>query len=260
MTQDLTEILEQWPYDPEHTMRIIVAADGRSVLQVRLPLGLEQYELEGRPDGARPYGKPTVVDAIKAQREQYVGTNGTDDGFVIQHDDCVALQNEGVLFYYRYLMLFQLNDFARVARDTGHNLALCGLLEKYCDNDEDRDAVLQFKPYIVRMNATARAMERIRSDAQSEAEQILIGAIEQIESMPEVDSPAFQFEKVRSLTYLRSAIEQIEHHDSTNPVEILRQELDEAVREENYERAAELRDRIRAMSAGDAEHSADDEY
>ena len=54
MKHDLSQLLHDWPYDPEHTMRIVTAGDGRSVLQVRLPLGIEQYELEGRPDGHEP--------------------------------------------------------------------------------------------------------------------------------------------------------------------------------------------------------------
>ena len=51
---DLRQILKAWPYDPEHDARIVRGDDGRELLQVRTPLGIEQYEMDGRPDGLRP--------------------------------------------------------------------------------------------------------------------------------------------------------------------------------------------------------------
>jgi len=246
MGQDLTQLLSDWPYDPDNTTRIITAEDGRSVLQVRLPLGLEQYELEGRPDGSQPMGKPTVVDIVEDQLAAYVQEHGADDGFLIDHEEAVLLQNEGVLFYYRYLLLFQMNDFSRVSRDTEHNLRLARLLEKYCENDSDRNAVLQFKPYIVRMNAMARAMMAVQNDMKETAAEVIDGAVEEIEQMADIDSPAFHFEKVRSVNYLRSALKQI-HDKQPDPVKRLEEELERAVEDENYERAAELRDQIRNM-------------
>ena len=53
---DLRAILAAWPYDPDDDARIVRGDDGREILQVRTPLGIEQYELEGRPDADRPHG------------------------------------------------------------------------------------------------------------------------------------------------------------------------------------------------------------
>ncbi len=247
MSEDLTDFLRGWEYDPEQTMRIIQAGDGRKVLQVRLPLGVEQYELDGRPDGVRPRGYETALDELEHKLEQYRYDSGSAEAFRIAHDDAVRLQNEGVLFYYRYLMLFQMSDFDRVARDTDHNLRLCRLLEQHCDNEEDRNAVLQFRPYIIRMNAMSRAMMSLNDELQQVAEHILNSAIEEIEALPELEAPAFQFERIRSLNYLRSATKQLSQV-SPSPVAKLERELKEAVAEEDYERAAELRDRIREIS------------
>jgi hypothetical protein len=172
------------------------------------------------------------------------------------------LQNEGVLFYYRYLLLFQSNDFERTARDTEHNLRLCRLLERYCPDEDDRNAVLQFKPYILRMNAMARAMTAVKQGMGAVARQILEGGIAEIDGLEDIDSPAFRFEKVRSANYLRSTLSRLADGeldvdgDSTGggeeewgEVTALEQELEQAVEEENYERAATLRDRIRELSS-----------
>lgn len=253
MSQDLSSFLASWPYDPEDTTRIVEAADGRRVMQVRLPLGIEQYELDGRPDGTRPFGRETVLDEIEHRLGEFVAHFGSDGEFVLEKDSTALLQSEGVLFYYRYLLLFQLNDFRRVRRDTEHNLRICDLLERYAQADEDKKMVLQYKPYILRMNAMSRAMIAVEQHMKDTAVGILQESIEAIEAMEDVDTPAFQFEKIRSLNYLRSAIEQVAEHptaeqDAPPPRLKLERELEEAVEEEDYERAALLRDRIRGLA------------
>lgn len=246
MKKDLTRLLSEWPYDSESTTRVIEADDGRSVLQVRLPLGIEQYELVGRPDGERPFGKQSVLDEMESRLTEHIMKYGTDDGFELSHEDCDLLHSEAILFYYRYLLLFQINDYDRVAADTLHNLKMCRLFESYCASDEDRDAVVQYKPYIVRMNAMARAMKAMRRREKRTAASIIEEAIEDIEAMEDLESPAFQFERIRSANYLKSALKQL--GPGVAPVEsVLKEELDKAVREEDYERAAELRDRIRTI-------------
>jgi hypothetical protein len=280
MKQDLSHLLHEWPYDPEHTMRIITADDGRSVLQVRLPLGIEQYELEGRPDGAQLEGFPTYVNKIEERLRSYIVDNGSDLGFQITKHDAGELQREGALFYYRYLLLFQLNHHLRVIRDTEHNLHLCDLLERYCEDEEGRNAVLQFRPYILRMNAAARALAARAGEIDGDPARIIDETLDIIHDLDEIDTPAFQFERVRSTNYLRvlkrkltrgsasgdvaqtdpSDDAQTESHSNETEAEprgtgrtlaLLRQELSNAIDDEEYERAAEIRDRIRRLQDAD---------
>ena len=64
--------------------------------------------------------------------------------------------------------------------------------------------------------------------------------------MHEIDTPAFQFERVRSLNYLKATLKQI-HEKKASPADGLKVELQSAIDEEDYERAAALRDRIREL-------------
>lgn len=268
---DLTPLLQMWPYDPEQTVRIIVAEDGRSVMQVRLPLGIEQYEMEGRPDGARPYGFASILDRTEDRLRRHIVDTGGDAGFYIKPKEAGELQAEGVLFYYRYLLLFQLQYFDLVIRDTEHNLHLCDILERYCENEDARNAVLQFQPYIIRMNAAARAMSIGRGDQSGDFHLVVEEAVRRIEELQEIDSPAFQFERIRSVNYLRTLarkldkgnVDDLEGEDEeTGPMEApdsesssdrrtrLEQELQEAVNSEDYERAADIRDALRRERFG----------
>ena len=84
MSADITDILREWEYDSDNQIRIVQADDGRQVLQVRQPLGIEQYELDGRPDGKRPYGRETALEEFQSRRENYVTSHGSDAGFAHQ--------------------------------------------------------------------------------------------------------------------------------------------------------------------------------
>jgi hypothetical protein len=248
MDFDLNELLNDWNYDPENATRIVKLPGGRSVIQVRLPLGVEQYEMDGRPDGVRPFGSDNYLEIVKQRRITHISDRGSDEGFEIGHEDLLSLQNEGLLYYYRYLLLFQLRDFERVIRDTEHNLELSDLTQKYCSDDEDRAAIFQYKPYILRMNAISKVMKNLEEVPQTDSLGVLQGAIDEINNLPEIDSPTFQFERVRSVNYLKSALRQIEN-SNPDPVEELKKELDLAVEEENYERAAEIRDKMRDLAS-----------
>ena len=128
---DLSEFFRSWKYDSDNQIRIIKADDGREVLQVRQPLGVEQYELDGRPDGLTPEGRSSYLEVFQERLERHLAANGSEEGFALSHEDFLLLQSEGLLYYYRYLVLFQIGDFERTARDTDHNLALCELVEKH---------------------------------------------------------------------------------------------------------------------------------
>lgn len=246
MSDDLTHVLASWQYSPEHNVRIIEADDGRQVLQVRLPLGIEQYELDGRPDGGKPLGQDTYLDVLKERLDLWREEHGSDRGFALSEEDVSLLQGEGVLFYYRYLMLFQMNDFLRVERDTAHNLQLASFFEKYVENEENRNAVLQFKPYIIRMHAMARAMKLVERMHHDDALAVLQSAVDHIESLPTIDTPAFSFERLRSINYIRESMKQISEREP-NEERKLQDELQSAVENENYERAAQIRDRLRDL-------------
>jgi hypothetical protein len=234
-------------------------------MQVRLPLGVEQYEMDGRPDGAQPYGFPSALDRTQDRLRRHIVETGSDAGFLITTTEAAELQSEGVLYYYRYLLLFRLGHYDLVIRDTDHNLHLCDLLERYCQSEEARDAVLQFQPYILRMNAAARAIAIERGELSGDFHEVIETTIQRIGELEEIDSPAFQFERIRSVNYLRTLARKLDAEPDASDVpdatdesdqiasrmitgddrSRLQHELQEAVDAEDYERAARIRDTLR---------------
>ena len=68
MRRDIDDALQDWPFEPEPgevIAREVRARDGRTVLQIRVELGLYQLEVEGRPDGLRPHQFTTYLDYLR---------------------------------------------------------------------------------------------------------------------------------------------------------------------------------------------------
>ena len=252
MSKEITDALDGWEYDPDNTIRYIDTPDGRHLLQVRSPMGIEQYQLEGRPDGAKPFGRESVLDELEARIAQFVEEHGEDSGYNINHDDFVTLQNESAIFYFRYLLLFQIGDYQRSARDTEHNLQLCGLVERYCTNKEDRKSLLQYKPYILRVNALSRMMVHLSKNEKTDALEILDTALKMIEAMPNIGTKIFDIERKRSSEQLRKTHKQLQEY-KIGVLDKLESELQEAVEGEDYERAVELRDKITQLRERETE-------
>ena len=243
---DIRDLLYEWPYDPDNTVRIVPCADGRDVLQVRTPVGLEQYELEGRPDGMRPHNSETAYAYYHARLERLKAA-GEEDEFRLNHIECSELFEEGVLFYFRYLHLFQLKEWTLTVRDTTRNLRVFDFVHKYAQRKEDRLHLEQWRPYILRMNTISRAMVEAEEHAYDRALRILRDGIEQIEELTLIDNPTFNEERDRSVQALRDTIAQIEKARPLSEVEQLEKQLRDAIESQSFERAAELRDQLRNL-------------
>ncbi|MEM7392729.1 MAG: hypothetical protein AAF492_10310, partial [Verrucomicrobiota bacterium] len=103
MNKDISQILRAWEYNPnEVSARWIKAEDGAQKIQMRLDLGIFQMEAEGRPDGTRPRGYPSLLDYYRSIEKT---ASPGHSALKLDAEACGALQQESVQFYYRYLAL-----------------------------------------------------------------------------------------------------------------------------------------------------------
>jgi len=254
MSDDIGHILSEWEFSEDRAVRKIVGDDGKAKLQVRLPLGIEQYEMDGRPDGARPNGYGSFLEYYESRLRAHRVDQSADEDYSLSHGDCRKLADEGLIYYYRYVLFFQIGDYIRTVRDTQRNLRMFDFVSAYAADQSDRIGLEQYRPYIIRMNRVARALLAIESGRYTDATREVDEAVQQIGRLEEIDAPAFSFEKQRSLTILRNMRKELEEKRPRTVGERLEDQLADAVRAENYERAAALRDRLRELerSAEDA--------
>lgn len=247
---DITDILNEWPYDPGASVRKIAADDGRELIQVRTPLGIEQYELEGRPDGERPYGCESVLEHVEARLLEHKARFGSADTFELERADVVELQQEGVLYYYRYLVCFQIGEHEITARDAERNLRMFDLVRSHCKDSETVNDSEQYRPYVLRMATAARSLMAVGEADHGTARRVIEEAIQVIKDMPEVPRSTFRYEKKRSLAILRGMRKALPKTHAPTQREVLERELAQAVHDENYESAADIRDRLKQLSPG----------
>jgi hypothetical protein len=243
---DLRRVLQSWPYDPDDDARFARGEDGRELLQVRTPLGLEQYETEGRPDGARPHGMESLLE-YQLQRLAKAKAQNRERDFALAPKECGELFNEGTLYYFRYVRLFQLKDWKRTVRDTMRNLQVFDLVRRYARREEDQQFLEKWRPYIIRVNSTAAVMLELERQSYDKALRLVNEAVERLEKLEEMDDETFRFEQERSLVALRELAAQIQKNRPMTELEQLENQLHRAIERQEFERAAQLRDRIRAL-------------
>ena len=247
MSVDIGAVLQDWPYDPAQNVRKVVGDEGRPKLQVRLPLGIEQYELTGRPDGQRPENEESYFHFHRQRLAGHVAAGKAASDFMLGEDDCAKLREEAILYYFRYLLCFQIGEYANVERDTERNMEVFRFVDMYAERDEDRTALSQYWPYIIRIHAMARAISCAQDGRPERASRLLRDAVQQINALDELENQVFALEKMRSLGVLQEMLEQMESKEPPSETELVRGRLMAAIESENYERAAQLRDLLRSM-------------
>ena len=153
----LRSFLESWPYDAENNVRVARGADGREIILVRQLMGLEQYEIDGRPDGRRVHGMESFFDFHHARINAAKQSNAAD-AFDLSVEDCAELFQEAISYYQRLILLFQLKDWTRVERDAARNLRLIDFIKHYARCEEDRVQLDHWRPEIARISAVGHAM------------------------------------------------------------------------------------------------------
>ncbi len=252
MDYDIGPILEQWRHKPgEVTVRRITGCDGRPKIQMRLDLGLLQMDLEGRPDRRQPHGCESLLAYHQGRLDRYKQANGVELGFELSSKDCKALREEAVMYYYRYLSLFILGQYADVVRDTKRNLEVFDICHRFAARKTDRLALEQYRPYVLMMNTRARVQLAIDNDRLSEAAQICREGINHIrEFFKQMAKPELA-EQCSELDILHSVHEEIADKLPADPADALHADLNKALEREHYEKAAELRDKLRGLNRSD---------
>lgn len=79
MNPDISEILDKWPYESgKINARLVKGKDGQPRIQVRLDLGVLQMHTDGRPDGQRPFGYPSLLEYFESKLDDARGNSAPD--------------------------------------------------------------------------------------------------------------------------------------------------------------------------------------
>ena len=249
--RDIAPLLKGWDYESGTiNVRKITGGDGTPKLQMRLDLGLLQMDLVGRPDGARPHGCESLLAYFQGRLDRHRRENdGEESGFALSPEQCQMLREEAVMYYHRYLSLFVLRDYAGVVRDTARNLKVLDLCGKFAVEQDDQLVLEQYRPYIVMMHARAAASVKLAAGEFDDALRIVRRGLRRIKRFYARFGHAEAYAESGEARVLRKLLRRVKSKIPVDPLTKLRRDLDSAVDDERYERAAELRDEIEAMTA-----------
>ncbi|MCO6043550.1 UvrB/UvrC motif-containing protein [Aeoliella sp. ICT_H6.2] len=257
MSPDIDPILREWAFQPEEvTVRSIRADDGTERIQLRLDLGILQMHVDGRPDGQRVNDCESWLDYHRQQQEQHDQANPDAARYLLEPEDCVELLREGVQYYHRYLSFWHLGRYELCARDTSRNLALFRFVRNHARNDRDKLQFDQWRPYVTMMHARAVATPLVDLEEWEAAINVIDAGIRGLEEFLGDYGQENQADRLGELQYLRRWRKDVvtksggggeDDDESLDPVEQVRSQLEEAIAEERYEEAADLRDQLRRL-------------
>ncbi len=237
--QDIDHILKNWPFDPTSINVRSVRIGERSVIQLRLDMGLLQMEILGRPDGKRPHGETTYFDYLRKQRDQKPGR------FQLTEEQCAEVDREFVQFYHRRVCWLHMREFDRAVRDAEHTLGLMDFCKAYSPDEEWTISHEQYRPFVLYHRTQARALAILESDVENSGELAIeevakgLEEIRQLFIEYEAEDKFDEDELVIQLREFQQSLRSRYKIDKT-----LSEQLSEAIAEENFELAAKLRDQI----------------
>jgi hypothetical protein len=248
VSDDLSKILDQWPYEPgKINVRMIEGDDGEPRIQLRLDLGIMQLRTSGRPDGLRPQGFESLLELHEARHDEYVAEHGSAAGFVLNEEECRDLREEAVQYYHRYVCLMVLEDYDGVVRDTTRNLRVLDLCAKFAETEGDRMMLEQFRPYITMMRARALASQAIKDNEPKAAIHAIDQGLEALRQyFSDMDQPDL-FDKSNEVQVLKGMKETLTPKLPVSQRAELKARLAQAIKQENYELAAILRDELKSI-------------
>lgn len=240
--QDIDDLLNDWPYEPGVlSARMVTAADGRKVLQMRVEMGLLQMEISGRPDGQRPHDEETYLDYL-VRRALAEGPR-----FSIQQHDRKELDREFVQYYHRRVCWLALREFRRAIDDANHTLALMDFVHQHCQDDDWVFSHDQYRPFVLMHRTQAAALAEVEEGQPESAVEIIGEGLEEIgrafAQLGET-APLHEEQILGELGNLQETIRREYRIGRT-----LREQLADAVAAEQFELAARLRDEIRRRAA-----------
>jgi hypothetical protein len=241
MDCDIDRILRGWDLQPGIMQaRQVTAHNGRSVVQIRLDMGVLQLEVSGRPDGQRPHGFPTYFDYLRDVAGRKVRQKRE---FKLSATQCTESDREFVQFFQRRVAWLALREFDRAIADADHTLAFMDFVRDHAPNEEYRMAHEQFRGFVLfhrAQAAAARAVENNDAEAAIDAVREGLNRIREFLAEHELTESDEEDSFVQELTKLEQSLRELHGIDET-----LEEQLAKAVANEQYETAARLRDAIK---------------
>ncbi len=245
MSQDIDAALRGWDYKPGVPQaRMVQARDGRQVIQMRVDLGILQLETTGRPDGTRPHGHVTYFDYVKHQARV---AERAGHAFTLSEEQCGEADREFIQYYHRRICWLALRNYGRAVADADHTLAFMDLVKEHSPSEEYTQAHEQYRGFVAFHRTQAAAALAVERDDPESAVNAVQAGLEKLRAFFAAFEAEEQMEEDGMVQQLRKMEKALRSQYDIGAT--LEEQLKEAVAAEDYERAARIRDAMKAKKA-----------
>jgi hypothetical protein len=239
--QDIDFILEGWEYKPGMVQaRLVQAPGGRQVIQMRVDLGLLQLESVGRPDGVKPHGQSTYLGYL---REQARLAERNKTKFVLTDEQCQEADREFVQYYHRRICWLALRHYQKAVADSDHTLAFMDFVKRYSPSEDYTQAHEQYRGFVLFQRTQAAAALQAENQHPDRAVDEVREGLERLREFFAAHDLEEQMDEDGMVQHLRRVEERLREEYGIKST--LAEQLAEAVDQEDYERAARLRDELK---------------
>ena len=232
----LDDFFSDWEFNPTTlNVRLTKGKDGRDVIQMRVDLGIMQLETTGRPDGQ-------PIEECETYLEFLQNRSLSDPDFRIDEDQCNEVDREFMQFYHRRICWLRLQYYPRAVMDADHTLLLMDLCEKVSDDEEWNGSHEQYRPFVLFHRTQAAALGALEENSAEEAVQEINLGLETMRKFFAKHDAEEHFDSDELVVRLAELRESLRNEYEVG--QTLKERLTEAVEQEQYELAAQLRDEL----------------
>jgi hypothetical protein len=232
----LDDILQEWTFDPSTlNVRLVKGKDGRDVIQMRVDMGVLQLETTGRPDGTHFRDSETVLEYLQLQ-------NLEDPDRVLTEAECGEVDREFMQFYHRRICWLRLQYYHRAVMDADHTLRLMDLSGEMSPDEEWTAAHEQYRPFVVFHRTQAEALGELEENTAEESIQAINSGLDTMRDFFAKHDAEEHFDEDELVVRLVELRESLRSEYAVG--QTLKEQLNAAVEQEQYELAAQLRDEL----------------
>jgi hypothetical protein len=241
VNQDIDYVMEGWDYKPGMVQaRLVQARGGRQVIQMRVDLGILQIETTAKPDGTRPHGQLTYLAYMQEQARVASRDGGT---FLLSEEQCQEADQEFLQYYHRRICWLALRNYARAIADADHTLALMDFVKEHAPSDEYLQAHEQYRGFVLFQRTQAAAALQVEKGSPESAVDDLRAGLDKLREFFAAFDMEEEMEEDGMVQHLRKVEQQLRQEYKIDAT--LQEQLEKAIADEDYEKAAQLRDALK---------------
>ncbi len=159
-------------------------------------------------------------------------------------EQCLEADREFVQFYHRRISWLRLQRYDLAVQDADHTLALMDVCRDHSPDEDWTMGHEQYRPFVLFHRTQAAALAALDRDEPQLAIREIEAGLDTIRSVYEEHDAIDAFEDDEMVEKLRELAERLETEYSENRPRSLQEQLALAVKLEQYELAARLRDEL----------------